>query len=787
MRRGASPSARAGAKATAAAAAAAPPAPLDFARVRELAAAGRAAMVVEGVAYDFTDFLADHPGGPAYLRRNAGKDATAEFVASHPADIIARTLSGAQAAAMTLGPVDAATITASDVGAAAPAAAAGGGGGDHGAAAPGGDKPSLDHCINVMDFEAIANSVTTEQAWAYYSSGADDEITLRENHNAFHRLWLRPRVMVNVRDIDMRTTILGSPSAFPVFLSAVAMCKLGHPDGEVAWTRAAGKEGVIYMVPTLSGCATADIFGAAAPAQPMFFQLYVNSDRAKTETIVRKAEALGARALFITCDAPQLGNREKDRRVKVSHAGAAVQAGATGSKAEGTSKALTTFIDPSLCWADLPWFRSITKMKIVLKGVGTREDAVLALEAGMDGVLLSNHGGRQLDFARSGLEVLPETMAALRAHPLYNAKKFEVYVDGGVRRGSDIFKALALGATAVGIGRPALYAMSSFGTEGVAKVLQILKSELEMTMRLMGTPTLRDIVPGMVITDHLSSHIAPVPSDFLQAQTYVPAVTQAQRNRFGRAGAAALAPAPAAAAAPVGDAPANLGAGAIELLKQLGLGLARGIFTPVARLLVHRTSLVLCVFMGAHAAGNALFFLGPDTYNAYGQKLHGSVAIRAVEVYLLLAGAAHVLSGAFLTLKDGKLAPPRAGGAAAWATTARLALTGSVLAAFVVMHLQHLRFGASGAPATRTGARDLHADVVRTLADARVAVLYAAAALAVGAHTFWGWEKAARKMKSDGAAAKPVDVAVRVLGQGIAVAMTGVFLAVTAAAHMQSW
>jgi len=200
----------------------------------------------------------------------------------------------------------------------------------------------------------------SEAGWAYYSSGADDEITLRENHSAYHRLWLRPRVMVNVRNIDMRTRILGHASSLPVYLSAVAMCKLGHPEGETAWARAAGAEGVIFMIPTLSSCGLDDIVaaaggagGEAAPRQPLFFQLYVNADREKTERIVRKAEALGCAALFITVDAPQLGNREKDRRVKVSHAGADVQAGNTGTKNEGTSKALTTFIDPSLCWDDL--------------------------------------------------------------------------------------------------------------------------------------------------------------------------------------------------------------------------------------------------------------------------------------------------------------------------------------------------------------------------------------------------------------------------------------------------
>ena len=306
-------------------------------RVRALAASGRAAMVVGDTAYDFTEFLGDHPGGPDYLRRNAGKVATAEFTASHPIDIIGRTLSKAQAAKMTLGDVIKSTILPSDMGEGAPSAAAHGGA----SSSASGEKPSLDACINVYDFEAIAGSVTTEAAWAYYSSGADDEITLRENHGAFHRLWLRPRVMVNVKNIDMRTKILGHNSSFPVFLSAVAMCKIGHPEGEVAWNRAACSEGIIYMIPTLSGCSFDEITGARTGKAPMFFQLYVNQDREKTKAIVQKAEKAGCSALFITCDAPQLGNREKDRRVKVSHAGANVQSGSDVKKSEGTAKALT--------------------------------------------------------------------------------------------------------------------------------------------------------------------------------------------------------------------------------------------------------------------------------------------------------------------------------------------------------------------------------------------------------------------------------------------------------------
>jgi L-lactate dehydrogenase (cytochrome) len=755
-------------------------------------------MVVGSMAYDFTGFLADHPGGPEYLRKNAGKVATAEFVHSHPIDVIERTLTKAQLKAMVLGEVDASTIQAGDV-AAGPGAAGGGGGAaaaaaQHGALPPGGEKPSIDSCINVYDFEAIATGTLSEQALAYYSSGGDDEITLRENHSAYHRLWLKPRVMVNVKTIDMATKILGHASSFPVFLSAVAMCKMGYPDGdcpgEMAWNRAAGQEGVIYMIPTLSGCAFPEIVGARVhPSQPMFFQLYVNQDRDKTKDLVQRAEKAGCSALFITCDAPQLGNREKDRRVKVTHAGAAVQAGAVATKSEGTAKALTTFIDPSLNWDDLPWFRSITKMKIILKGVGTAEDAVRALEAGCDGVLLSNHGGRQLDFARSALEVLPEAMAALRAHKAYRADKFEVFVDGGVRRGTDIFKALALGAKAVGVGRPALYAMSAFGAAGVAKMLQILKAELEMTMRLMGAAKLSDIKESMVITDNLGAHISPVPSDFLQSATYIPAVTQAQRNRFGRVaaeGGAAAHAAPAAAAAPppasgepgLLPAAATLVAAVVKGATTLLLVDVRGGAAAAARALVHNTSLLLLAFCAVHAGGNALLFFGAPAFNGYAAKLMHNPFIRGVEVYLLVAAALHAASGAFLTVKDKKLAPGKD-----WVEKAKLALTGTLITAFLVVHVQHFRFAPSAFPPLKNGDRDLFRDVGRVLADPKNVALYVGGSAAVGAHALWGWRKAEKKLKDgDG---KPLGSATLYnLGAVLVALMTTTFVSVTLYAHL---
>ena len=195
---------------------------------------------------------------------------------------------------------------------------------------------------------------------------------------------------------------------------------------------------------------------------------------------------------------------------------------------QGVARAISSFIDPSLSWKDLAWFKEVTSMPILLKGVQTAEDAVLALKAGCAGVVLSNHGGRQLDLARSGIEVLPEVMDALRKDPSYDRSKFEVYVDGGVRRGADIFKAIALGATGVGIGRPSIYSLAAYGQEGVEKMIEIFKGELEMCMRLMGTPTIQDIKPEHVITNNLSDHFATQPADNLMNGVYEPLKTQAK-------------------------------------------------------------------------------------------------------------------------------------------------------------------------------------------------------------------------------------------------------------------
>ena len=409
--------------------------------------------------------------------------------------------------------------------------------------------PILEQCYNLMDFEAVARRVMKKTAWAYYSSGADDEIvsqiysapraasnlqrqTMRENHSAYHKIWFRPRILHDVEKIDFSTTMLGTKVDIPFYVTATALGKLGNPEGEVILTRGARKHNVIQMIPTLASCSFDEIVDAAEDGQVQWLQLYVNKDRAITERIIKHAEKRGCKALFITVDAPQLGRREKDMRSKFSDVGSNVQetGGENTDRSQGAARAISSFIDPSLNWNDIPWFLSVTKMPIILKGVQRVEDVIRAIEVGVQGVVLSNHGGRQLDFARSGIEVLAEVMPVLRERNWQD--RIEIYVDGGIRRATDMIKALCLGAKGVGIGRPFLFAMSAYGLPGVDRAMQLLKDEMEMNMRLIGCSRIDQLSPTMVDTRGLSMHTTAVPSDTLGMSVYDPLVNPQEKAKL---------------------------------------------------------------------------------------------------------------------------------------------------------------------------------------------------------------------------------------------------------------
>uniref|UniRef100_A0A6B2L320 L-lactate dehydrogenase (cytochrome) n=1 Tax=Arcella intermedia TaxID=1963864 RepID=A0A6B2L320_9EUKA len=460
-------------------------------------------IVVGGGVYDITAFLKEHPGGEKILMECAGKDASVEYAKIHAPAIL-----NMLPRECCVGRVDQGTVKEEDKAVLARA------------------KrefvlPHISQILNVYDMEYVASQVMDKEGWDYYVSGGDDEITLRENHAAFQRIWLKPRVLVDVSTIDSSSSILGFKTSFPIYISATALGKLAHPEGEVAISRGAYNQGIPYMLPTLASCSFDEMLGAKAKDQTLFYQLYVNPDRKATEAIIRKAEAGGCKVLCVTVDAPQLGKRERDMRNKFSASTPDLQKGKV-ERNQGAAKALSKFIDPSLNWSDIEWLRSITKMPIVLKGIQCAEDAVLAAKYGVKGIILSNHGGRQIDFSRSAIEILPEVISALKSVgvPTSGPNGMEVWIDGGVRRGSDIYKAIALGATAVGIGRAALYGLAGYGSDGVEKVIEILREEFERTMAGMGNTSVKAIHPDSLIYKNLSDHTNGVPNDFLQKQTY---------------------------------------------------------------------------------------------------------------------------------------------------------------------------------------------------------------------------------------------------------------------------
>lgn len=473
-------------------------------------------VIIHGKAYDVTEFLPEHPGGSKIILKYAGKDATEEFEPIHPPDTLDKYLDKSK----HLGHVDMDTV-AKEVKEEDPEEA--------GRLERVDQKPLLSQCYNLLDFEAVARRVMKKTAWGYYSSAADDEITMRENHSAFHRIWFRPQVLVDVENVDLTTTMLGTKCSIPFYVTATALGKLGHPEGEVVLTRAAHTHDVIQMIPTMASCSLDEIVDARRGDQVQWLQLYVNKDREITRKIVQHAERRGCKGLFITVDAPQLGRREKDMRTKFTDKGSSVQSGQDTDTSQGAARAISSFIDPSLSWKDVPWFKSITKMPVILKGVQRVEDVLRAVHAGADGVVLSNHGGRQLDTARSGIEVLAETMPILRARGLQD--RIEVFVDGGVRRATDMIKALCLGARGVGIGRPFLYAMGAYGQEGVERAMQLLKDEMEMDMRLIGCASVQDLNPSLVDAKGLFSHSNSTPVDALSHSVYDPLVPPAQRPK----------------------------------------------------------------------------------------------------------------------------------------------------------------------------------------------------------------------------------------------------------------
>ena len=331
--------------------------------------------------------------------------------------------------------------------------------------------------LNTFDFETLARERLDDMAWEYFRGGAGDESTLRENRAAFDRLKLLPRVLVDVTNVDASTTVLGTPVAAPVLVAPVALQKLAHPDGEAATARAAAAAGTIMVLSTSATMRPAP--DAAAADVPRWFQIYVFRDRGVTQALIDEACESGYSALVLTVDVPILGRRE-----------GALRSGFHIPDELEVAGDIFDDIDPSVSWRDVEWI-SGHGLPVVLKGILTPEDALTAVEHGAAGIVVSNHGGRQLDGVPASIEALPRVAEALEG-------RCEVLLDSGVRRGVDVLRAIALGANAVLVGRAVVYALAAGGEEGVATVLRLLREEVELGLRLLGCTSVDQVGPEHV-------------------------------------------------------------------------------------------------------------------------------------------------------------------------------------------------------------------------------------------------------------------------------------------------
>ncbi len=353
--------------------------------------------------------------------------------------------------------------------------------------------------LNVQDFEALAAQNIPSFAWDYYRSGADAELTLRANLEAWKEIELHYRVLVDVSSVSTSTTLLGHELASPVVVAPTAFHRLAHEDGELATARGAGRAGCAMTLSTLSNTPVEAV--CAEATGPVWFQLYVYRDRGATEALIQRAEAAGCSALVLTVDAPVLGRRERDVRNRFQlPAHLSIEnmlANGYGVMPDtptdsGLAAYFSSLLDPSLSWDDLGWLAGTTSLPVLIKGIIHPNDAREALARGAAGVIVSHHGGRQLDGSPATAKVLGPIAEAMN-------KAGTLLVDGGIRRGTDVLKAVALGADGVMLGRPVLWGLGASGAQGVETVLEMLRSELERAQALYGTPTLGDVGHGLVL------------------------------------------------------------------------------------------------------------------------------------------------------------------------------------------------------------------------------------------------------------------------------------------------
>jgi isopentenyl diphosphate isomerase/L-lactate dehydrogenase-like FMN-dependent dehydrogenase len=347
--------------------------------------------------------------------------------------------------------------------------------------------------INVADYERLAEACCEPDYWGYVIGGAGDEVTLRDNVEAFGRFVLRPRMLVDVSEVSTATTVLGTDIAMPLMIAPTSLQRITHPDGEPALARAAAEAGTVYTLSSLGSYRPRELAEALGRDTARWFQLYWSRDHGFTRELVQEAAESGFGALVLTVDLPEAGPRERDLRSGFTLPTDLPTPNLPQSLVgiEYFHDTLARIVDTSITWRDLEWLRSECALPLVVKGLLTAEDATLACEHGVEAVVVSNHGGRQLDGVPATLDALPEVVEAAGG-------RAEVYLDGGVRRGTDVVKALALGASSVFVGRPALWGLAAGGQSGARHLLEIFKAEIRLALLLLGCRSPEDVVPAHV-------------------------------------------------------------------------------------------------------------------------------------------------------------------------------------------------------------------------------------------------------------------------------------------------
>ncbi|ORY59764.1 L-lactate dehydrogenase [Pseudomassariella vexata] len=440
-------------------------------------------VAINGAIWDVSGFASQHPGGEDIIKEYLGRDASQVYNAIHGPGLLASQLGLDK----KIGDFDDDTLTATkpvDEAAAASAVKA---------------MRPLEMILNMHDFEEVASQTLPEAAWAQISGATDDCFTKAANGEYYRRLLLRPRILEDVSRCDMSTEIFGVKFDLPIFNAPFASAKLVHPEGELALARGLAAMGTTMMIPTLSSFSVDEIVSELPPAHPFFFQLYVYSDRNRTEALLRQVVELKATAIMLTVDLPVMSKRESIQRYKAKVAASKPpKTGSAETLARGSNGAITCTFQ----WSDIQWLKDLTRLPIVLKGIQCAADAKKALDYGCGGIYLSNHGGRALDTAPPCILTLME----IQADCPEVLEKMEVFIDGGIRRGTDILKAICLGASAVCLGRPFFYA-ATYGDEGVKHAVDILSDELRVAMQLSGITSLSQAHPGLVNTTALDPYV----------------------------------------------------------------------------------------------------------------------------------------------------------------------------------------------------------------------------------------------------------------------------------------